>query len=404
MSENKPPGKTRKFKFKKILATALVSMAIFLMGYVAGTSGLLVNNQLGSLNDLPEDLDYTSVEQVYDSLRQNYDGELNANELLDGMKQGLAQASGDPYTEYLNAQEAEAFDEQLSGSFTGIGAELGKENELITIVAPLEGFPAEKAGLRPKDVITKIDGENAFNISITEAVQKIRGPKGEKVTLTIIRNETEELEIEIVRDEIKIPSVTSEILADYIGYLKVTRFGNDTADLARKAANSFKSQDVEGVILDLRSNPGGLLDASVALASLWVNPGEIVLEEKRGGESLQVFRASGGAVLHGVPTVVLINEGSASASEITAGALKDHDLATLVGAKTYGKGSVQQLINFRNDTVLKVTIARWFTPGGQNIDQEGITPDETIERTNEDFEQERDPQKDKALELLRASN
>lgn len=382
----------------------VVAGLIFAAGYGVGSGefGRPGTRPLDTQNNqLPDNLDYSSVEQVYDSLRARYDGELKAEELLDGLKEGLAEASGDPYTEFLDAEETEDFDEQLSGSFTGIGAELSREDDVIVVVAPIAGFPAEKAGLRPKDVISEIDGESALDLSVSEAVKKIRGPEGTKVTLTVLREgETSELKFEITRAQINIPSVTSEILNGNIGYMKISRFGEDTTELARQVASDFRQKNVKGVILDVRNNPGGLLNASVDLAGIWLNRGETVLEEKRGGQTIKTYRASTGAILRDVPTIVLINEGSASASEITAGALKDHGQARLLGEKTFGKGSVQELINFRDDTVLKVTIARWYTPGGKNIDHEGIEPDEKVERTNEDFTNNRDPQRDKALELL----
>lgn len=389
------------------LAAIVVGIAlIFTAGYGVGSGELslarLQTANQSSQNDLPENLDFSSVEQVYDSLRANYDGELKTEELLDGLKKGLAEATGDPYTEYLNSEKSQDFDEQLSGSFTGIGAELSKENEVIIIVAPIAGFPAEKAGLRPKDIISKIDDESALNLSVTEAVKKIRGPEDTKVKLGIVREgEISELTFEITRKQINIPSVTTEILDGNIGYMKVGRFGEDTAQLARQAAQEFRQKSVNGVIVDVRNNPGGLLDASVELSDIWLNRGEIVLEERRGGKTTKTFRSTGRPILNGVPTVVLINEGSASASEIVAGALSDHGQARLVGEKTYGKGSVQQLVSFRDDTTLKVTIARWYTPGGRNIDKEGIEPDEEIKLTNEDFTAKRDPQKDRAHELLK---
>ncbi len=392
--------------FSKLAATFVLASLIFAAGYTSGSGswlpGSLKSGYKSAQNNLPDNLDYSSVEQVYDSLRANYDGQLSADDLLDGLKEGLAQATGDPYTEYLNAEESADFDDQLNGSFTGIGAELSKEKEVIVIIAPIAGFPAEKVGLRPKDIISEIDGKSALDLSVSEAVKKIRGPEGTKVTLKVIREgEASELEFEITRAQINIPSVTTEILDGNIGYMKISRFGEDTERLARDAANEFKQKAVKGVILDVRNNPGGLLEASVDVSALWVKKGETVLEEKRGGKTVKTYRAGAGAVLNDTPTIVLINEGSASASEITAGALKDHGLARLLGETTFGKGSVQQLVEFKDDTVLKVTIARWYTPGGKNIDEEGIEPDEKVGRTNEDYAAKRDPQKDKALELLR---
>lgn len=389
----------------KLFITIIGISVIFGLGYGIGNGDLslvrLANRQSPISDDLPENLDYSSVEQVYDSLRVSYDGELKTENLIKGLKQGLAQASGDPYTEYLSSEETEDFGEQLSGSFTGIGAELSKDKEAIVVVAPLAGYPAEKAGVRPKDIISKINDESTFNMTITEAVNKIRGPKDSKVTLTVIRGGTQELKFEITRDQISIPSVTNEILEGNIGYIKISRYGEDTADLTRQAALTMKQANVKGIILDLRNNPGGLLPASVDVSSLWLDKGQTVLDEKRGGKTVKTYSASGNKLLGDIPTIVLINEGSASASEITAGALKDHGKARLLGTKTYGKGSVQQLVDLRDQDLLKVTVGRWFTPGGKNIDKEGIEPDEKVERSEEDFKAERDPQKDKALELLR---
>lgn len=350
---------------------------------------------------LPEDLSYAEVETVYDSLRTNFDGELSHDELIEGLKDGLVRASGDPYTEYFDKEEAASFEESLNGSFTGIGAQLGKEGQSVVIVSPLSGFPAEAAGLMPKDIIAEINGENAYDISISEAVKKIRGPKGTVVKLTIIRNETERIEVEITRDEITIPSVEYEVRDDHIGYLKISRFGTDTKGLVQRAAKAFVDQNVTGIIVDVRGNPGGLLNASVEVASLWIEEGEVVVEQRQSGETIDTQRARGNALLGTIPTVVLINEGSASASEILAGALHDYGKATLIGEKSYGKGSVQRLIEFGDGSELKVTIARWFTPQGRNIDEEGIEPDQTVERTIEDFEAERDPQLDTAVKQLK---
>jgi len=349
--------------------------------------------------NLPKDLDYSSAEEVFDSLKDNFDGQLDQQKLLDGIKEGLAKSAGDPYTEYLNAEASKQFDEQLNGSFEGIGAELSKEENSIVVVAPIAGFPAEKAGLKPKDIIAEIDGKSAYDLTITEAVKRIRGPKGTVVKLTIVRG-SEALKIEVTRDQIVIPSVKSEILEGNVGYLRITRFGDDTARLSREVASDFKSKGVKGVILDVRGNPGGLLEASVDVASLWLKD-KLVLQEKRGETVVNTFKSRGNAILLGVPTVVLIDEGSASASEIVAGALKDNQVAKIIGVKSFGKGSVQQLHELRNGGVLKVTIARWYTPSGRNIDKEGIEPDQKVEISTDDAKAKRDPQKDAATQALK---
>lgn len=390
---------------KKIVVGAVAAFVIFTLGVGVGNGSIIIGPDAAfqrTQNDsLPERLDYSSVDRMYDTLRRNYDGELTIEDLMDGLKSGMARATGDSYTEYLNAEAAEEFDADLSGTFSGIGAELGKEENTVVIVAPIDGYPAQEAGLRPKDVIVEIDGETAYDISVTEAVKRIRGPEGTKVKLKVIRDGSRELNFEITRAQISIPSVESEILEGNIGYLKISRFSEDTSQLAHQAATEFKQKNVSGVVLDLRSNPGGLLDTSVNISSLWLPKGKTVLEEKRGDVVVKTLKSNGNSILEGVPTVVLINEGSASASEITAGALRDHDAATLVGQKSFGKGSVQSLERLTGGGVLKVTIARWFTPNGKNIDKEGIEPDHVVDLTEEDFDADRDPQKDEAVRRLR---
>lgn len=393
----------KKLSWKSIVLATVAGLLIFALGVNIGNGRIQISSRLEPTNDneqLPKDLNYQSVEQVYDSLKANYDGKLTAEQLLDGLKEGLVKAAGDEYTEYFNDEEAEEFSGQLSGTFSGIGAELGKKNDAITVIAPIAGFPAEKAGLRAGDIILKINDEQAYDLSVAEAVTKIRGEAGTNVKLSVARD-GEELEFDITRAQITVPSVTTEILDGNIGYMKIARYGDDTVELARKGAEEFKAAGVKGVILDVRSNPGGLLDAAVDVSSLWLPKGKLVLQEKRGDEVIKDFKASGNSVLEGIPTVVLIDEGSASASEITAGALNDNEVATLIGKKTFGKGSVQSLENLLGGAILKVTIARWYTPGGKNIDKEGIEPDQSVERTDEDYSAGRDPQKDAAVELLR---
>lgn len=401
-SDQKPK---KKFNITSVILAIAAMFGIFSLGVGIGNGNIsfgrdsLFNSSVSK--NLPANLDYSGVERLYDLLRKQFDGELSEEELLDGLKRGLVSASGDQYTEYLNPEEAKEFSDDMNGTFSGIGAELAKEEKSVIIVAPISGFPAEKAGLRPHDVIAEIDGESAYDISVTEAVNRIRGESGTKVKLKIIRDQSETLDFEITRATITIPSVEHEIKDGNIGYLKISRFSEDTAGLARKAAEEFKQKNVSGVVLDLRSNPGGLLDSAVELSSLWLPEGKTVLQEKRDGVVTRTFTSRGNAILSGVETVVLIDEGSASASEITAGALKDNGAATLIGMKSFGKGSVQSLERLPNGGVLKVTIARWFTPNGKNIDKEGIEPDKKVEFTAEDAKAKRDPQLDAALKELK---
>ncbi len=395
--------KRRKSKtFKGVLLFAAAGL-IFTTGWGFGSGQISipgVDARASLSKDLPAALDYSSVNEVYQALKNNFDGTLNADELTDGMKTGLVEAAGDPYTEYMNKQQAQDFNSELSGSFTGIGAELSQDDKgNIIIVSPIAGFPAEKAGLKPKDVIVEIDDKTTAGMTTSEAVTKIRGPQGTTVKLKVVRDGKQELNFTIERAVINIPSVEAKV-ENGIGYLKISRFGEDTTNLAQQAAADFKKQKVDGVVLDMRGNPGGLLNSAVGVSSLWLPQGTTVLTERRGGEVVDTLKSSGGSPLQGIPTVVLINQGSASASEIVAGALKDNGAATLVGEKTFGKGSVQQVITLRAGGILKVTVARWFTPGGKNIDKEGITPDTTVEITDQQVKDGQDPQKDAAFQSL----
>lgn len=404
MNQQKPLSRSN-----RAIISGIVLLFVFSFGLGIGNGSItagrlseIVRVDSRNINDsLPDNLTYDSVEQVYDELRKHYDGELKTSELLDGLKSGLAGATGDPHTEYMNTEAAEAFNQQLDGKFSGIGAELSKDTEgNIVVVAPISGYPAEKAGVRPKDVIVEVDGARLYGLTVNDAVMKIRGEVGTKVTLKIVRNQTEVIELEITREQITIPSVESELLDDSIGLITISRFGDDTAGLAHRAATDLKAQGATRIILDLRGNPGGTVTASVEVASLWLDKDAVVLQEKRGDEVVETYRANGNSVLKGVSTVVLIDEGSASASEIVAGALRDNGAATIIGQKSYGKGSVQRVIKLGDGSILKVTIARWFTPNDDTIDKEGLVPDKEVKLSEEDITRERDPQLDAAKKEL----
>jgi carboxyl-terminal processing protease len=394
--------KGRHWPLKKIAGTLFFVLIIFGAGLAVGRGNLhLFGSKSIPVNtSLSNQLDYSSVNQVYKILKNDFDGSLDQKKLVDGLKTGLVNAAGDPYTEYFSPKDAKAFNDELTGSITGIGAELGTNDQNnIVIVSPLSGYPAEKAGLKPKDIIAAINGATTQGMSVDAAVSKIRGNSGTQVTLTVVRGAAKPFDVTITREKITVPSVKYEEDGD-IGYLKVSQFTGDTVSLAQKAAQEFKSKNVKGVVLDLRGDPGGYLDAAVGVSSLWLNNGQTVVQERRGTTIVGTESANGNNLLKGLPTVVLIDGGSASASEITAGALHDNAAATLVGAKSFGKGSVQQVENLKDGSELKVTIARWYTPKGKNIDKQGITPDIAVGLSDQDVAAGQDPQKDKAFSLV----
>lgn len=406
------PKKTWIKSYRQVSLPSLIGIVVtsvivaFLLGVVADDTKLgraitasfyeKISN-VGSTEGLPDDLDYTEVEELYDTLRSNFEGNLAEEKLIDGLKKGLAASTGDPYTVYLNEEESKKFLQDLNNELSGIGAEIAIKNNQLQIVSPLSGSPAEKAELQPGDMIFQINGEDTLGMFLEEAVSKIRGEAGSEVTLTIGRK-GKVFEVKIVRAEIKVPNAESEIMDGNIGYLKINTFGNHVEKEVAAIVEDFRAKNVKGVVLDLRNNGGGLLEASIDIAGLWLDS-DVVLKQE--GRVEDTIRSRGTGRLRGVPTVVLINEGSASASEIVAGALKDNKVATVVGEKSFGKGSVQTLEDLRSGGQLKVTIARWFTPNGNSIDQEGIEPEIKIELSEEDFDNDRDPQLNRALELLK---
>lgn len=388
---------------RKYLVVAAVIVAVFAAGYLFGSGHWHIGNSAVPANaNLPARLDYSSVNQVYQELKDNFDGKLTTTQLLNGLKHGLANATGDPHTEYFTTKEAKQFDNELNNSFSGIGAVLGKDAAGdLQVVSPIKGFPADKAGVRAGDLIATINGKSTSGLSLTQAVVEIRGKEGTKVTLGLVRNE-KLTSVTITRKTIEVPSVSFKVLPGEIGYIQIISFSNDTSSLAEKAAKSLRGQGVKSVILDLRGNPGGLVNAAVNVSSLWLERGDLIMQEKRGPVVDNSFYATGNDLLRGLPTVVLINGGSASASEITAGALHDHDAATLIGTKSYGKGSVQKPIclagvleddgSCSEGPMLKVTVDKWYRPNGQNIDKKGIKPDQTVKLTAGDQDHGRDPQ------------
>ncbi|HLD00027.1 hypothetical protein A2841_01980 [Candidatus Kaiserbacteria bacterium RIFCSPHIGHO2_01_FULL_48_10] len=329
---------------------------------------------------------------------------INDQDLFYGAIRGIVGSLKDPYSIFLTPVETKKFNEELSGSFEGIGAEIGfNKNKILSIIAPLPGTPAERAGLKAGDMIFKINSEETGNMSLDEAVSKIRGTKGTQVILSIFREgDSEPKDYTITRDKIAIESVKWEMKKSGekdVAYVKISHFNGDTADKFAKFVLPIMQKNPQGIILDLRNNPGGFLDASVRIASHWVGSDVVVIEQEK-GDKRTPLNGGGIARFGDIPTIILVNGGSASASEIVAGALQDHGKAKLVGEKTFGKGSVQELQSLSDGSTVKLTIAKWLTPKGTSISDKGITPDVEVKITDKDFEVKLDPQLDKALELL----
>jgi carboxyl-terminal processing protease len=371
------------------------------IGFVAGTRS---NELLGAVAPLvgikveTSTLNLDSVQATYRQLKANYDGSLSDQALIDGASRGLVAAAGDRYTVFMDAKEAGDFDKDLSGDIGGgIGVELGMRSDQPTIIRVLEGNPAEAAGLKAGDTIVKINDESSTDWDTSRVAEKVRGEVGTTVKLVVMRD-GELREFTITRATVNNPSVQSRV-ENGIGIMKLTRFDESTSALAKKAGESFANQHVKGIVLDLRGNGGGYLEAAQAVAGLWLD-NKVVVSERTHGKVTDELKSASNPILSGIKTVVLVDGDSASASEIVAGALQDHGKATLVGEKTFGKGTVQKIVELGAGTKLKVTVARWYTPKGKNITKEGIKPDVSASITKDDVNAGRDPQLEAALKAL----
>jgi carboxyl-terminal processing protease len=402
-------------KFLKVFFVIILLFFVYSFGVVVGENqgnrssrngggGEIVNTK-----ELPKylssDVDASLFWEVRDIIQKYYvDGPVPETELFYGALAGQVASLGDPYSVFLDPEIAEKFAKELSSEFDGIGAEIGIKKGILTVVSPLSESPAERAGLRTGDKIYKIDGQETTEMSLNEAVSLIRGPAGTNVVLTVFRDnngDMDELDIEITRDKIHFKTVKSEIKPGNILYIEVSHFNNDTEELFNEVVSNNISKDLNGIVLDLRSNPGGFLDVAVNMAGKWVRKGDVVVIERFSETQETPYRSSGRAEFAGIPTIVLVNGGSASASEIVAGALQDYELGTILGAQTFGKGSVQDLRELSDGSQIKITVAKWLTPEKRIIEGEGIVPDIEVERTTEDYDNDIDKQLDEALKMLK---
>lgn len=348
--------------------------------------------------------EFTTFWEAWSFLNEQFYGQIPPdNERVYGAIRGMVAAFGDPNTGFIDPTRAAVLSENISGSFEGIGATIRlDEAGRLLIVDPMPKGPAFKAGLRPDDIVLEVDGQSIENLSLYEAVLLIRGPAGTDVVLTIFREgELKPFDVSIKREKIEIEVIQSEMLADNLGYVRLTQFTNGASGKISEAAEALLDRGATGLILDLRSNPGGLLSEAVAVSSLFIEEGTVVIEKLKGEQ--KEFDARNGLHLDTeIPLVVLVNGGSASASEIVAGAIQDHQRGAVIGEQTFGKGSVQLPHTLSDGAELRVTIAEWLTPSGRQIHGEGIAPDIVVEMTIEDIEAERDPQLDEAIKFLKS--
>jgi len=385
-----------------VLVGLLLLVAVYLLGITRGYYGQVSlqnyssvfkqefqNRQLGST-------DLGLLWTVSELMDEKYIGDVNYQNILYGTIKGAVAALGDPYSAFTDPVENREFFNALDGLYQGVGIELDILDGSLVIVAPLKDSPADKAGILPGDEILAVDDESVVGLNIIEVISRIKGPAGTKVMLTVGRkNEQALIDVEITRSFIRHASVDSEIDGN-IAIINILRFATDTERAFRTAVNSIIASGAEGLILDLRSNPGGFLDVGVKVANEFLSSGMIVEERFKGGET-SPFYSDGSGRLTDIPMVVLVDYGSASAAEIVAGALQDNKRATIIGETTFGKGSVQEVDTFPDGSALRLTIAKWYTPAGISIDDEGIVPDRIV---SWDPETEDDEQLDAAKEFL----
>lgn len=393
----------KNMSLKKKLVIGLAVVVLFAGGFYAGLR-YGINTSLPQAEAVtPLQADFSLFWDVVETLKKNHidGGKIDDMKILDGAIKGAVETLGDPYTTYFSAEDAKKFNEDLTGVFGGIGAEIGIRDNQLLIISPLKGNPAEKVGLKANDKIMEINGTSTMAMNIDEAIKLIRGEPGTTVTLLIMREEWKESkEIKIERAVVNVPTLDWEMKPGNIAYFKLYNFNANLTSAWNTAATQALLQRPNGIIIDLRNNPGGFLDISTQITGWFVKRGDVIVRERfRGGEE-EYLVSSGNEAMLRIPVVVLVNEGSASASEIVAGALRDLRGAKIVGVKTFGKGSVQEVESLRHGSTIKVSIAEWLTPSGKSINKVGITPDVEVKMTEADYEKKLDPQFNKAVEIL----
>jgi carboxyl-terminal processing protease len=388
---------------KKKIVRWVALIACFLI--VFGIGIWIGSTKLAYSVPQPEEIDFSLFWDSYNKLKQNFISpeKIDNQKVIYGAISGMTKALDDPYTAFFDPAEAKRFFQDLSGSFEGIGVEIGLKKDQLTVISPLEGTPGKKAGLKSGDLILEINGKSTYDMTAEEAVSLIRGPKGTDVDLAIYRTGWNKSKvIKITRGIIKIPPMSWELKEGNIAYIRLYQFDEVLSSDFEKAVFEILASPAERIILDLRNNPGGYLEVSQDIAGWFLQNGKIVtIEDSGNGEEQKIFKAEGNASLSDYPIVILINQGTASASEILAGALRDNKGVKLIGVKSFGKGSVQEVINLNDGSFLKITVAKWLTPNGQSISDVGLDPDIKVEITDQDSEQDKDPQLDKALEIIK---
>lgn len=374
----KQPKEAGKFiKIKKFTFIMGIFLVIFLTAGITTIALTFGDEKVESLAP-DKHSEFEKLYSTYDTIKDNYYEEIDEEKLVDGAINGMIKSLDDPYSAYMDKKEASSFHESISSSFEGIGAEIQEQDGQIMVVSPIKGSPAEKAGVKPNDIILSVDGKSVEGLSSSEAVLKIRGEKGTKVDLSISRaGESEPIKLTIKRDTIPIETVYAEMLDDGVAKIQVTSFSEHTVQELKTALEEMSKKDMKGLVLDLRGNPGGLLEQAIEMASLFIPNGEVVLQvEERSGKK-EVYKSENDGELK-IPVVVLIDDGSASASEIVAAAVSESADIPLIGVKSFGKGTVQTAQDFEDGSNFKYTAAKWLTPEGNWIHKKGIKPDITV--------------------------